>query len=401
MARKSSVAAVSANLPRWREGWQDKKTGKAMAGFWYIWHEGRQRNLTKWGAPRANTSKANTSLALDARSRFLDSVAAAQVEAKAEEVARRNQVPSVADVCDHFVSQRLPQCSAEHQRAVRRLLRAFCCGEAGTKRNGVWSIHPYAGWGEVPAANIGKREVLAWIGFHPNWGTSGRRYAIVTLKSAFSFAVSEETADGIHLLQTNPLRTIHAPAAAVREAEITAEQDAALRAKMKPQLLDLHSALWDLGCRPGELVALRRHHYVAAAQEFVLQPNEWKCGGKTGRCRYIALTPKWVRFVESRIAEMDSNEDGYVFLTPRGKPYSMRIADRQFRRVREAVGLPDSISLYSVRHGWITRALLAGAAIADVANAAGTSAVMIQQVYSKLHLHPESRRRAVLAVASK
>jgi integrase len=412
MVSSSSKNGISANLPRWRDGWKDKKTGKMMQGFWYLWHEGKQANLSKWGAPRENHTKQNYALALDARAKFLEALGQEQVKATQERIDRENHVVTAYEVLRHYVKHHLPKCGKAHQYQAQRLGEEFCAGTPGTlwhegsrklpkfvEQDGKrWAILPYEGWGNLPAASLTPRILEQWATCHPNWGASGKKSATNIIKAACQFATVEETEEGEKLLSSNPLAGYKTAKAPAREAEITSEQDKALRSKMPEALGTLYSALWDLGCRPGELAAIRAHHFNTQTEELVLQPAEWKNGKKTGKARYIALTPKWVAWVKARIEALDGR-DGFLFTTTHGCQWVCTSWVSSFDRVRKNAKLPENITLYNVRHTWITRALLKGIPIADVANQAGTSAAVIEKHYSKVHLHRESRKAAVMALA--
>jgi len=394
-SKKTSNVNNNANLPRWRDGWTDKKTGKPMQGFWYVWHDGKQVNLTRYGAPRANGTKANTNLALEARAKMLEEKGQEQIETDQAAVVAANKVLTIYDVLQHYVKTRLPQLSRDAKKNIKIILENFCTGKDG-KGSEVNGVLPYKGFGNLPASAMSKKLLDEWTSYHPNWGRAGKRSAITPVKSAFSLAAE------YGLIESSPVKGYKLPQGKAREEEVTPEQEKALReqaAKLRPALGILLAASLELGTRPGELATLRCHHFDAKSGEWVLESHEWKCGKKTGKQRRIALTPAWIKWTQDRIAELDG-EDGYLFTTEKGCGWGRSRWDQHFRDVREAAKVPATITLYSARHSFITRALNAGVAVADIAMQCGTSIMEIQSVYSKLHLHPESRKRVVMAVAA-
>jgi hypothetical protein len=319
----STATATSANLPRWRDGWIDRKTGKPCLGFWYCWADKKQVNLSKFGAPRTNKNKADYNLALEARAKWLDGVQAGQQAA-----AIRAAAPAtVYEVCNLFVTHRLPQCSVSYQFQAKRHLENFCKGEpgrlwkAGQRLNAKsveiggrrYAIAPYAGFGNLPASELNEHHVAKWCAAHPNWGKTGTRNALVVLKAAFNFALRHPDESGRMLIEKNPLAVLAVPQTAKREEVLSAEQHAVLRAKVSPAFTDFFDALWGLGCRPGELAAVRKSHFNAKTGQWILPPSCWKNGKKTGRSRYITLPDKWIAWTEERIAGMYEDENGLLF----------------------------------------------------------------------------------------
>jgi integrase len=379
----------NANLPRFRPPFIGSN-GKKTQGFWYLWHEGKQVNLSKLGAPRENgTTKAILNAVNEARNAYL----AAKGQ---EEVIRVNTVVTIYDALQNYVKTRLPSLSKDSQRNIKAALENFCTGKDG-KGLEVNGVAKYEGFGTLPAASMTKKLLDQWASFHPGWATPGTKRANITpIKSAWAVAVE----DG--LIAENPIADYKLPQGQPREDEIDQEQEQALRiaaAKLCPAFLTLFAAMIELGSRPGELATLRAHHFNEKTGEWVLESAEWKCGRKTNRQRFIALTPAWIAWTKTRIAEMDGR-DGYLFVTGRLANWTRTRWDDWFSRCRKAAGLPDTTVLYSARHSFITRALLAGSSVADIATQCGTSIGEIQAVYSKMHLHPEARKRVVMSVAA-
>jgi integrase len=405
---RATTPTLTANLPCWRPGWVDKKTHKPVRGFWYCWHSGKQVNLSKFGAPRQYQNKGDKSLALEARARWLEGL---QQVAQAEAI-RAAQPVTVYEVCQFFVVHHLPKTCPMYQKNARRYLETFCAGEPGRlwkpgqklhanyKEHGGrrYSILPYAGWGNMKIAELTEHHAEAWVKFHPNWGDTGQRNALKALKAAMEYATKHRTEDGRKLLSENPLSCVTVPGNHAREEVLTVEQYDQLRAKSKPRFRDFLSALWDLGCRPGELAKVRASHYDPKSQRWVLPPKFWKNGKKTGRSRYISLGIKWTKWTEARISEMDG-EDKYLFRTSWRTRCSSSWWDKNLVHARDAAGLSPEVCAYTLRHSFITRAIDLGMTVADIATQTGTSFKMIDAIYSKHHESVVAGHRVVNALA--
>jgi integrase len=70
---------------------------------------------------------------------------------------------------------------------------------------------------------------------------------------------------------------------------------------------------------------------------------------------------------------------------PFGSPYDPRnFRRREFEWAREAAGIDESVTLYTLRHSGISWALAAGIPPSDVARFGGTSVTMLERVYAHL-----------------
>lgn len=371
------------NLPRWRPPFTSG--GKPKSGFWYVWHDGKQVALTRFGAPKSNKSKADKAAALDARSVWLESVASDRVAA---EIAT-HRVATISDCCQAYQTKKVVGASKAYQQQVKGILGKFCNGDYSKYSLG------YAGWGSLPASKLTTAIVNEWISKYPGWKKGGQRNALTMLRAALQFAATEE---GGNLIPACPVK-LKPGKAAVREYEISTEEDKLIRqaAADCPAFLRFYSACIELGCRPSELAKLQAKHWNPKTEEFVLSASEWKNGKKTGKPRSISLTPEWVAWVRGRLEEMRDGE--FIFRAPRAHRWIPSRWVDWFSTVREKAGVNPKYSLYCCRHTFITRALRAGASPADIANQTGTSIEMIQTVYSKLWADPTSRKKVVMAVA--
>jgi len=116
----------------------------------------------------------------------------------------------------------------------------------------------------------------------------------------------------------------------------------------------------------------------------------------------VQITPE----LAARLKQEAKGRAGDAALLTRstGEPWGYRRSDqyrREFAQVVEAAGLdPKTVTLYALRHSYISRALLRGISITLVADATDTSEREIRRHYAKLisDHSGEIMRRALLDV---
>jgi integrase len=176
-----------------------------------------------------------------------------------------------------------------------------------------------------------------------------------------------------------------------REREIVATHDEVQRLleKATPAFRSIYRALRLTGARPGELcratIAMidRRQHLIVIAQH--------KTVAKTGRPRKIAIAhPALQELLESAIAGRD---EGPIWLTERGRQWTVANLSRQFRVLRDSAGLPSEIVLYSTRHEHATQIYAQTGEIAAVADALGHSSLQTSRRYAKVSAETLGKRQ--------
>ena len=157
------------------------------------------------------------------------------------------------------------------------------------------------------------------------------------------------------------------------EAEVLALIEAA--AKQEPEFANVIEAVFHTGARPPhEIAALDVRHFDARRAQLTIPK------GKTGS-RIVTLSPEGVAFFR-RMAEGKKPAD-VLLPRPDGTRWGKSHQHRRMKEALAAAGLPETASLYSVRHTYISRALERGMEITTVAHNVGTSVRMIEQNYRK------------------
>ena len=149
-------------------------------------------------------------------------------------------------------------------------------------------------------------------------------------------------------------------------------------------IANLIEASMHTGARPGELVTALRSAFDSRTQSLTLT-------GKTGK-RTVPISPDGVAFFD----RMTKSKLPKAPLLTRddGKAWGASDWHEVMRAVASLAKMPPGTVLYTLRHSWITEAVLSGMSVLEVARMTGTSLEMIDEHYGHL---AESTARARLA----
>lgn len=136
------------------------------------------------------------------------------------------------------------------------------------------------------------------------------------------------------------------------------------------------------GARPGELTGALRSQLDARTGSMTFV-------GKTGS-RTVPLSPAALAFFK-RLAQ-SKLPAARLFVRDDGKPWAHSDWDELVRAAAAGAGLPAGTCLYTLRHSFITTAIVEGMSTLDVARLVGTSVAMIEQHYGHL-VHSAARER--------
>jgi integrase len=151
---------------------------------------------------------------------------------------------------------------------------------------------------------------------------------------------------------------------------------------------DLIEAAMYTGCRAGELTSARRSAFDARTRTLAVT-------GKTGS-RTIPLAPAAVELFE-RLSR-DKLPTAYLLVRDDGKPWGHSDWDERVKQHAVAAGLPANTCLYTLRHSFITQALLDGVSTLEVSKIVGTSLAMIEKHYGHLVFDRAAERLAKVQI---
>jgi integrase len=147
-------------------------------------------------------------------------------------------------------------------------------------------------------------------------------------------------------------------------------------------LRDLVEAAMLTGARAGELTNATRGQFDARTGSMTFT-------GKTGS-RTVPLSPAAVALFK-RLAK-SKLPAARLFTRDDGKPWAHSDWDKILREAAARADLPEGTCLYTLRHSFITTAIIEGMATLDVARLVGTSVAMIDKHYGHL-VHSAARER--------
>lgn len=158
-----------------------------------------------------------------------------------------------------------------------------------------------------------------------------------------------------------------------RDIYLDIEQRRALLSHAGDDVRDLMECIALTGCRPGDpRIALRRDYDARTGSMYF---------HAKGHPRDIPLSPQ-ARALFDRLAK-DKLPAAHLF-TNGGKPWAATDWADPVRAAAAAAELPAGVVLTTLRHCWITDAIVGGMDLLTVAKLAGTSLAMIEKTYGHL-----------------
>lgn len=218
------------------------------------------------------------------------------------------------------------------------------------------------------------------------------------------------------VLAKNPVDPARSPKQTPKKVEaLSLDQAEKLFAQAKTTRIgSLLEFAFFTGLRRGEVLGLRwddidptfgkvkvRRSIVAVGGKTAIQPPKTTSGERTvvlpERAR-LALREQHKNQAADRLkAGPNWQAEGWVFATATGGPLSPTNVSRDYRRIRDAAGLPDILRFHSLRHSAASVLLAAGVPLLDVSKLMGHSRYSVTaDIYA--HMLPESMTEAATAV---
>lgn len=213
---------------------------------------------------------------------------------------------------------------------------------------------------------------------------------LTALKAALNFAIYEGYATGELAGELRRVRPLPGGKRR-RDLFLDLKQRRALLRAATGAARDLIEGAALTGARAGELIG-------ASIFQFDVRTRTMMFSGKTGE-RKVPLSPAAVALFK-RLAGVRSSESK-LFVREDGTPWKHSGWDSLVREAARIAGLPaqpgGGTCLYTLRHSFITEALMSGLSTLEVARLVGTSVMMIEKHYG--HLAGDAARRRLAGVA--
>lgn len=257
------------------------------------------------------------------------------------------------------------------QKADLRPARAVKADVSGLRK---WSAEPH-GVADLPISKLRAPILKKW---HVDLVAAGLSKAaanrtLTALKAALNKAVADRRASPIAAQEWTHVAPLKG-AGKRRELFLDVSQRRALLAQATGGARDLIEVAMYTGCRAGELTKARRSAFDARTRTLSVS-------GKTGS-RTIPLAPATLDVLQ-RLSR-DKLPNAFLLVRDDGTPWGHSDWDELVKRAAVAAGLPAKTCLYTLRHSFITQALLDGVSTLEVSKIVGTSLVMIEKHYGHL-----------------
>jgi integrase len=201
---------------------------------------------------------------------------------------------------------------------------------------------------------------------------------LTALKAALNLAVRNRRVHGNASIEWGDVKP-RAGGKRRRDLFLDRKQRLALLSRLAGNLRDLVEATALTGARAGELTSAKR-------SQFDKRTGLIEFRGKTG-ARTVPLSPQatklFERLAESKLPTVNLfvRDDPGESL---GKPWAHSDWDDLIAEAAQLAGLPKGTCLYTLRHSFVTEALLGGLPTLEVARLVGTSVQMIEKHYGHL-----------------
>lgn len=233
-------------------------------------------------------------------------------------------------------------------------------------------IHSIA---DIPVFKLRTPRLRSW---HVDLVTKGLSKAaanrtLTALKAALNMAVSNRMVAAAAATEWTHVEPFKG-AARRRELFLDVAQRRALLSHANGSVRRLIEATMYTGCRAGELTSARRSSFDARTRSLSVT-------GKTGSRTIPLMEAAIALFTE---LAKDKLPHAYLLTRDDGRPWGHSDWDEAVKSAAERAKLPAATCLYTLRHSFITQALLEGVSTLEVSRIVGTSLTMIEKHYGHL-----------------
>ncbi|MBL8798269.1 MAG: site-specific integrase [Planctomycetia bacterium] len=241
--------------------------------------------------------------------------------------------------------------------------------------------------GHVPASEIRKAHLQAWIDAHEAWSDDTAWTACRIVIACLNWAVKEE------LFSAHRLKGFCRPQQVSRGSECLVSEATHQRLVDESQSEALRVALTmlkEVGCRPGELCQVTAEDFDASQGLWRIRQHKTK---RKGKQRFILLTPKAIAICKE---QAEAHPTGAMFRTVLGNAWTSEQLFQSLRNLCKRLGITDKVSPYSYRHTFATSHLANGAPEAHIAALLGhANTKMIHKHYGHLDARLDALRQTL------
>ncbi|KGM54180.1 integrase [Lysobacter arseniciresistens ZS79] len=249
--------------------------------------------------------------------------------------------------------------------------------------------------GNLRADKLTQRHIEAWRDRMEAGEMTGRKSGtpsratinrnLTSLKAALNRAVSRREIPHERAVEWDSIKP-HRGADGRRELFLDLEQRRALLNATAGDLRDLLTCIALTGCRPGDPAAMLRKDYDKRTGSVTFRT-------KTG-ARTIPVSPA-AKELFDRLAK--SKLPTALMFTNAGEPWTPQAWAPKVKAAAAKAELPPETVAYTLRHSWITSAIIGGMDPVTVARLTGTSLEMISRTYG--HLVQDAARERLAQVS--
>lgn len=352
-------------MARQRQPWYRKSTG-----WWMVEINGKQHRLAKGRENRR-----------DAETQFHRLM----VELDANPGVEGSDTTVASLLEEYLINLTLRNRSKRTVYERRRYLQLFA-EEFGQQRIG-----------QIKAFHLEK-----WVLSHPTWKSpETKTEAVKSVKAAFNWAVRAQ------LIEKNPFAHVTMGYRVRRRPATRREFAQLMRGLLHPttkraddvaskrRLREILTFILFTGARPSEVASLRWRHVDLTHGVITLLEHKTTSTQRSPSPRRIFLVAPVIRLLK-KVSQRQDHSD-FVFVNTRSRPWARNSIQQNLKRVRERIGLPDDLSLYSLRHLFGTTASMNGVELATLSQIMGHTSSRMTEHYIHLagqfeHLHKEMNR---------
>ena len=158
----------------------------------------------------------------------------------------------------------------------------------------------------------------------------------------------------------------------------------------------LLTLLYGCGLRISEALGLTMADWQRSSDVLTIR-------GKGNKERLVPMLPLVKKTMTAYLAQRPADASGAVFIGARGEPLNPGVVQRQVRRLRTNLGLPETVTPHALRHSFATHLLSAGSDLRSVQELLGHASLSATQRYTEVdtvhlqsvyeHAHPRAHAK--------